>query len=106
MSESNNVKFVENNGKWMWKRYDESGSVIFKSALFDTERGARENYEAIGGEPTPSAKTSAPVETAPEQTAPAAPQEETSAGTAAPEGDLNAGSAAPEQGTDQVNTNA
>ena len=106
MSESNNVKFVENDGKWMWKRYDENGSVIFKSAVFDTERGARENYEAIGGEPTPSAVTSAPVETAPEQTAPATSQEETSAGTAAPEGDLGAGSAAPDQGTDQANTNA
>jgi hypothetical protein len=45
MSESNNVKFVENNGKWMWKLYDEQGSVIYRSAEFETERKAREDYE-------------------------------------------------------------
>lgn len=50
MSESNNVKFVENNGKWMWKRYDEQGSVIFRSPEFDTERLAREDYDINGGE--------------------------------------------------------
>jgi hypothetical protein len=50
MSESNNVKFVEANGKWFWKRYDEQGSVIFKSPEFDTERLAREDYDANGGE--------------------------------------------------------
>ena len=52
MSESNNVKFVENNGKWMWKRYDEQGSVIFRSPEFETERQAREDYDANGGTPT------------------------------------------------------
>lgn len=51
MSESNNVKFVENKGKWMWKRYDEQGSVIYRSAEFETERQAREDYEINGNQP-------------------------------------------------------
>lgn len=107
MTESNNVKFVEDNGKWLWKRYDENGSVTFRSPLFETEREAREDYEANGG----SVQESQPVqESSPEnvgaETAPAAPQEETSAGTTAPEGDLSAGNAAPEQAADQANTNA
>jgi hypothetical protein len=63
MSESNNVKFAEDNGKWLWKRYNENGSVIFRSALFDTEREAREDYELNGeknnGGPIPSDDTSA-----------------------------------------------
>ncbi|MBX9724732.1 MAG: hypothetical protein K2X81_25225 [Candidatus Obscuribacterales bacterium] len=58
MSESNNVKFVEADGKWAWKRYDAEGSVIFRSPLFNTEREAREDYEINGG-PVPSNETSA-----------------------------------------------
>lgn len=54
MSESNNVKFVEANGKWLWKRYDVSGSVIFRSPEFETEREAREDYEMNGIGPIPS----------------------------------------------------
>lgn len=63
MSESNNVKFVEAGGKWLWKRYDADGSVIFRSPLFNTEREAREDYELNGeknnGGPIPSDDTSA-----------------------------------------------
>lgn len=73
MSESNNVKFVEADGKWLWKRYDADGSVIFRSPLFDTERQAREDYEINGGNSQASA---------PEQTAPANTEAET---TTAPE---------------------
>lgn len=51
MTQSNNVKFVEADGKWLWKRYDENGSVIFRSPLFDTEREAREDYDINGGTP-------------------------------------------------------
>lgn len=49
MTESNNVKFVEAEGKWLWKRYDENGSVIYRSPLFNTEREAREDYDINGG---------------------------------------------------------
>ena len=48
MSESNNVRFIEDNGKWAWKRYDADGSVIYRSPLFDTEREAREDYDLNG----------------------------------------------------------
>ncbi len=51
MTESNNVKFVEAEGKWLWKRYDENGSVIYRSPLFNTEREAREDYGVNGGKP-------------------------------------------------------
>jgi hypothetical protein len=54
MSESNNVKFVEAGGKWLWKRYDVEGSVIFRSPLFNTEREAREDYEINGAGPISS----------------------------------------------------
>ena len=85
MSESNNVKFVEANGKWLWKRYNEEGSVIFKSPEFDTERQAREDYEANGGETqTPSAPTAEPLES-----------QQVDAGNVAPEGEVNAGTASP-----------
>lgn len=86
MSESNNVKFAESNGKWLWKRYDENGSVIHRSFLFDTEREAREDYEANGGE-VPSAP-SAPTPEASES-------QPTDAGNVAPEGEVNAGTTAP-----------
>src|SRR4051812_41969563 len=89
MSESNNVKFVEANGKWLWKRYDEQGSVIFKSPEFDTERLAREDYEANGGE------TQTSTETAPESGT-TAPAETNTVGNAAPEGEVSAGNASPE----------
>ena len=87
MSESNNVKFVEANGKWLWKRYNEEGSVIFKSPEFDTERQAREDYEANGGEAqvAPSAPTAESSESQP-----------TDAGNVAPEGEVSAGTASPE----------
>jgi hypothetical protein len=95
MSESNNVKFVESNGKWLWKRYDEQGSVIFKSPEFDTERLAREDYEANGGE------TPTPTEVTPEGGT-TAPIETNTAGNTAPEGELNAGTTAPETETGVV----
>jgi len=87
MSESNNVKFVEANGKWLWKRYDEQGSVTYKSPEFDTERQAREDYEANGGETqaTPSAPTTEASESQP-----------TDAGNVVPEGEVSAGSASGE----------
>lgn len=50
MNESNNVKFAEDNGKWLWKRYNKDGSVIYRSPLFDTEREAREDYDINGGQ--------------------------------------------------------
>lgn len=49
MNESNNVKFTEDNGKWLWKRYDKNGSVIYRSPLFNTEREMREDYDINGG---------------------------------------------------------
>jgi hypothetical protein len=75
MSQDNStVRFVEDKGKWMWKRYDANGSVIGRSELFDTERGAREDYEAKGGVlPEVSEPSNAPVEAQTEPTAPEAP---------------------------------
>ena len=93
MSESNNIKFVEANGKWLWKRYDEQGSVIFKSPEFDTERQAREDYEVNGGEPE-----SVPASTGSES-------QPTDAGNVAPEGEVSAGTASPDTlqpGADQT----
>jgi hypothetical protein len=86
MTQSNNVKFAESNGKWLWKRYDENGSVIHRSFLFDTEREAREDYEVNGGEAqaTPSAPTAEASESQP-----------TDAGNVAPEGEVGAGTASP-----------
>lgn len=82
MTESNNVKFVEAKGKWLWKRYDEQGSVIFRSPEFETERQAREDYEVNGGEP----QTASPAPTE---------SEPTDAGNVAPEGEVTAGTTAP-----------
>ena len=118
MSESNNIKFAEDNGKWLWKRYDEKGSVIHRSELFDTERQAREDYELNGeknnGGPIPSDDTSAD-EVAPsteseqsQETTPegvTAPTESVDAGSTAPEGEVNAGTASPDgsqPGADQT----
>lgn len=88
MSESNNVKFVEADSKWLWKRYDENGSVIYRSPLFNTEREAREDYDINGGnsqESAPADTTSS--ETVPENnvstdTVPPAPEDTNTAGTA------------------------
>ena len=105
MSESNNVKFVEANGKWLWKRYSAEGSVISRSQLFDTEREAREDYQAHGndGQTTaPSQSDSQPQNT--EASAPA-PDSSNDAGSVAPEGDVNAGTATPDasqQSADQT----
>jgi hypothetical protein len=70
MTESNNVKFVEAEGKWLWKRYDENGSVIYRSPLFNTEREAREDYDVNGGKPEESSSeqvaSSSETTTAPE----------------------------------------
>jgi len=95
MSESNNVRFVENNGKWMWKHYDEQGSVIFRSPAFDTEREAREDYDANGDKPQESSSSQGESNEATNTSSESAP----SAGTAAPEGDTNAGSASADQGS-------
>ena len=88
MSESNNVKFVESEGKWLWKRYDENGSVIYRSSLFNTEREAREDYDINGG----NSQESEPVDTTlstttPENdisadTVPSAPEDTNTAGSA------------------------
>ncbi len=97
MSESNNVKFVEDNGKWLWKRYDVEGSVIYRSPLFDTEREAREDYEMNGGNPTSptpeSAPAEAPVETSPEQASEGSAEgsAESTAGSATGESEQQAG---------------
>lgn len=62
MSQDNStVRFVEDKGKWMWKRYDANGSVIGRSALFDTEREARDDYQAKDGQ-LPAEPVNAPVE--------------------------------------------
>lgn len=103
MSESNNVKFVEANGKWLWKRYDEQGSVIFRSPEFDTERQAREDYDINGGEPRVSAPDAGSQEAAPvgtETTAPVAPTSSDSndVGNTSPEGGTDAGSASSPDG--------
>ena len=114
MTESNNVKFVEDSNKWLWKRYDQNGSVIYRSPFFDTERLAREDYEQHGDKPHTNPQPEAPAQEesadvtegvnvpAPTETA---PESELSAGNTAPEGDVNAGTTAPEA-SDQVNTNA
>lgn len=86
MSESNNVKFVESDGKWLWKLYGVDGSVIHRSNLFDTEQEARADYEAYGNGVGPSNTNEA-------NAAPEAPQEATEGSTAASEGDLGAGNA-------------
>ena len=104
MTESNNVRFAEDNGKWLWKCYDANGSVIHRSELFDTKRQAHEDYEANGGQ----YKSEAPVHT--NHTSEAVnqpvsvPEESNTAGNTVPEGEVNAGTAAPE--ASEANTNA
>lgn len=88
MSESNNVKFVESDGKWLWKLYGVDGSVIHRSNLFDTEQEARADYEAYGngvGQSTGEGSN----------TAPEAPQQATEGVPTAPQDDLGTGSAGP-----------
>lgn len=73
MSNESTVKFIEDKGKWMWKRYDANGSVIGRSELFDSESDAREDYQVKGGVlPELSEPSNAPVEP---ETAPVAPEE-------------------------------
>jgi hypothetical protein len=101
MSESNNVKFVEANGKWLWKRYDEQGSVIFKSPEFDTERLAREDYDLNGSQEQASSAEETTAAPAPAT----APTESVDAGNIAPEGEVSAGTAsldASESSADQT----
>ena len=81
MSESNDVKFIEDNGKWMWKRYDADGSVTYRSPLFDTEQAAHDDYDANNGAQASNSNQESIPDT----------------GTAAPEGDANVGSATGEQ---------
>jgi len=86
MNEFNNVRFVEDNGKWLWKRYDESGSVIYRSPSFDTERLAKEDYELNGEK----------VEGSPESIDTVSDGEESTVGTAT----------TPEESTDQSENNS
>lgn len=97
MSESNNVRFIEDNGKWAWKRYDADGSVIYRSPLFDTEREAREDYDLSG---TPNESSVPQLESTPtENTQP----DSTSENTIAPEATepVNQTEPTPELPTDQ-----
>jgi IMP dehydrogenase/GMP reductase len=107
MNESNNVKFTEDNGKWVWKCYDTNGSVVHRSQLFDTEREAREDYEVNGGQyRTPSLETESAPTTETNQVSAEAdqtPSESNTAGTTAPEGDVDIGNADTSK-EDQVNT--
>jgi hypothetical protein len=107
MNQSNNVKFTEDNGKWVWKCYDTNGSVVHRSQLFDTEREAREDYEVNGGQyntPSPEAESAPTTET--NQVSAETDQistESNTAGTTAPEGDMSIGNAETSK-EDQVNT--
>lgn len=99
MSESNDVKFVEANGKWLWKRYNAEGSVISRSQLFDTEREAREDYQAHGndGQTTaPSQPDSQTQNTEVSEPVTPTPDSSNDAGNVAPEGEISAGTASPE----------
>lgn len=105
MSESNNVKFVEADGKWLWKRYDAEGSVIFRSPMFNTEREAREDYDVNGGEEQATAPSAEETVTAPVPEVPVAPTESTDAGNVTPDGEVSAGTASPDgsqPGADQT----
>lgn len=76
MSNDSTVKFVENNGKWVWKKYDAQGSVISRSVLFDSERACKEDYELSTEQSAPSAPAETAPENKPEETsAPVAPVE-------------------------------
>lgn len=107
MNQSNNVKFTEDNGKWVWKCYDTNGSVVYRSQLFNTEREAREDYEVNGGQHnTPSPETESAPTTETNQVSAEADQQSTesnTAGTTAPEGDVSIGNAETSK-DDQINT--
>lgn len=106
MNESNDVKFVEADGKWLWKRYSAEGSVISRSQLFDTEREAREDYQAHGndGQSTaPSQPESQNQESEASNTAASTLDSTNDAGNASPEGDTNAGTASPANESEQSN---
>lgn len=103
MNELNNVRFVEDNGKWVWKCYDANGSVTHRSSLFETEKEAREDYEVNGGQyknpSSPSeAQTQSTTDTSPESEA----QKEVSAGSTAPEGEIGAGTTSPDDLEDSL----
>lgn len=99
MTESNNVKFVEDSNRWLWKRYDQKGSVIYRSPLFDTERLAREDYEQHGDKPHTNPQADAPVQEESKEVKEgvnvAEPQNEMSAGNTAPDGEISADTTAP-----------
>jgi hypothetical protein len=96
-NDSSTVRFVEDKGKWMWKRYDANGSVIGRSELFDSESGAREDYQVKGGVlPEVSEPSNAPVEP---ETAPVAPEE-------APVNDVPADRGAVDEGQTPAEENA
>ena len=106
MNESNNIKFTEDNGKWIWKCYDANGSVVHRSQLFETEKEAREDYEMNGGQyknPSSEVEHSPVQEAVPTNTdtGEVADQSNT-AGTTAPEGDIGIGTAETVK-DDQVN---
>lgn len=88
MSQDNStVRFVEDKGKWMWKRYDENGSVIYRSPLFNTEREAREDYDINGCKQNDTDEINQVENTAPdrnitEDTTINHPEDENTAGTA------------------------
>lgn len=94
MSETNNVKFFEaEKGKWMYKKYDENGSVVFRSDLFDSEVEARAHYENAEGIPSTPAQSTEPAEQAPETQPETGTAEQT---TAPAEGDISAENTSPE----------
>src|SRR3954470_3365574 len=100
MSESNNVKFVEAGGKWLWKRYNAEGSVISRSQLFNTEREAREDYDVRAGKtPVSSTDTEQSQDAAPDAGpvggVTTASVESNTVGNAASEGEVSAGTVAP-----------
>jgi hypothetical protein len=43
------IMFVETyNNKWVWKRYNMNGKVVYMSPIFDSEREARYDFENNG----------------------------------------------------------
>lgn len=115
-TEYHTVKYVEYNGKWLWKRYDENGSVVHRSPEFNSEQEAREDYEKNWGslhtqgfldqgkDPHENETPTTEIGPSKEDIYAIKQADANSAGTTAPEGDVNAGTAAPE--TSEANTNA
>ena len=110
------VKYVEYNGKWLWKRYDEQGSVVYRSPEFNSEEEARADYDqnwgslqtqgfvAPGKDPHEGETPTTVIAPDPEEIERIKREDQMSAGTTTPEGDVNAGTAAQEP--EEVNTNA